>query len=232
MKQILTILLILLIWLPIHSQKVLLGKKVPETFEPGLWGPNLRHYGHLFGSMSILSGKSKDESLMNPVLSHALDIGYRYKFKIFNYYALGADITASAYSYRLIAGNPVPGVVDKLMEKEKFRFTTTGISFFQRINFDRRGNFIGKYLDLGVFANYIFYSKHIYTYIPEDELVGKIKVTEKHLTYLNDGFYGVFGRLGTNNLALIFKYRVSDIFGSSRQEFTPYQIGLEVSIIN
>jgi hypothetical protein len=102
-------------------------------------------------------------------------------------------------------------------------------SVYARINFGRRGNSIGTYLDLGAYGSFNVKRAH-YTY---DEINDEIvKTTTSRLKYMEKYAYGLLARIGTNNVALTAKYRLSKPFTekSGFAELTKLSVGLEIGV--
>ena len=236
MRKLLLIALFLPFVFSTSAQTKLLEKEVPESFDDGIWGANLRHYGHFFIGIGALP-EFDGSKIYNNFVSSNMKFGYRYKLKIFNFYALGAEANVGRLSYRLKEEQYTyndPRHSDE-WDSQVMRFLTVGGNLYQRINFDRRGNFLGKYLDLGVSANYIYSSRNIYTYSPSDPSASKVKVKEKGIASVQNDYWGVFARIGSNKLALTFNYRMSEIMSEIMKDimkdtpvFEPYQIGIEI----
>ncbi len=230
MKKLLLIALFLPFVFSANAQTKLLEKEVPESLDQGTWGANLRHYGHFFIGIGVLP-EFDGSKVYNNFVSSNMKFGYRYKFKVCNFYALGAEANVGRLSYRLKEEQYTYKWSDALLieewDSQVIRFMTVGGSVYQRINFDRRGNFLGKYLDLGVSANYIYSTRNIYTYTPGDGSASKVKVKEKGIASVQNDYWGVFARIGSNKLALTFDYRMSEIMKYT-PVFEPYQIGIEI----
>jgi hypothetical protein len=231
MKNLLTLILILALGITGLSQTKVLEKEVPENVDKGVWGPNLRHYGHFFVGIGMLP-EFDGTGQHNSWTSSSAKFGYRYKLKVFNFYALGLEAFTQRLTYRIKSDNFIinpnsygDNTID--WDNQLNRFLTVGGSAYQRINFDRRGNFLGKYLDVGISANYIYGSRNVFSYQPNDGTASKVKVKEKGLTSLEETYWGLFGRIGFNKFAFTFNYRMSPMFEIA-EVFEPYQIGIEI----
>ena len=142
-------------------------------------------------------GKAEGDILeINSWKSSYFDFGFRYKLRLFEYNAVGFQISYDRYSFRLKYedNNLLPIVIH---DKDRLITNNLGLGVFDRINFGKRGDFLGNYLDIGAYGEFAFSRKHWYkaeqpnSEILEAELK-KLKSVEK----LN---YGVFANLGLTN---------------------------------
>ena len=202
------------------AQKVLLEQNVAADTVKKTFGPNLKYFGHFYGGFGLIAGAAEAGSEIDHLKSHEFVMGYRYKYKVGKVYALGFDGTVTFQSIFLeqhpgkILPNPV------LHDQEKYKFTNVGLSFYNRFTWDKRGNYVGNFIDLGVYGNLMPFKTHIYK---DDHLFGivgpldgvkEIKVRETGLKYVSDTNYGVLVRLGFNRYVLYGNYRLSDLFDS------------------
>lgn len=203
-----------------EAQKVMLAQDVAKDSITPSFGPNRKYYGHFFAGFGLMAGPSeKAGSSIAYGKSHEWLFGYRFKLKVAGFYALGFDLTLNPQTFYLKqqAGKTLPTPL--FFDEEKFKFTNLGLSFYQRFNWGKRGDYVGNFVDMGVYGNWMPVKVHIYE---DDNLFGvsgllsgvkQVKVRESGLKYVEDFNYGVLARLGFNRYVLYGSYRLSDLFG-------------------
>ncbi|MDQ3193067.1 MAG: hypothetical protein M3Q58_15895 [Bacteroidota bacterium] len=238
MKKILITTLIALAFVTtnINGQEILLEQNVQGDTIPPQRGPNLKHYSHLYFAYGFVFGPSQAAgSAIRYGNSTDFNVGYRYKRKISNFYALGFDFAYGVTSFNIDQqqGKTLPNNV--FHDNEKINFNHLGVSLYNRFNFGKRGNIIGNFLDIGAYGNWEFIVKHIYTenYVSPNIANARFtRVINRQLNYTNPLNYGVQARLGFNRYAFYGSYRLSDKF---KQEFMypelpRFIIGLQIGL--
>ena len=223
MKKLIILSCCLLGLMPVaFGQDVLLEQDVNKDTIPQTHGPNLKHYSQFYIGYGFIAGETGGPGA--DIKYGASDqgmFGYRYKRRISNFYAIGYELNYNVLSFHLDDAKgkvfPTPTVYDK----EKLVLHNLGLGLYNRFNFGRRGNHLGKYLDLGVYGDWSFDSKYIAKYEQDsvNALGGKqVKMVVKDLDYLNKIHYGVTARFGINRFMLFGSYRLSDIFKEDYQQ--------------
>ena len=139
------------------------GDTVPEKF-----GPNLPHYFHVYSGIGFNIGPGEGDSLeVLPGWSYRATIGMRYKRKITSWYSLGLDLAYANSRYRLAQDSSKNLPSRNLHEREVLVNNSIDGEVFQRINYTKRGNIIGNYVDMGVYGSYGFAFRHRYVDRPE-----------------------------------------------------------------
>lgn len=217
------------------AQTVLLEKNVKDNAYSLKKGPNMKSFSHLFFGYEFFTGKpDKKGAEIIYGSSSSLNIGYRYKFKIFEFYSIGFSTIYSYNKYVIkqdknkILPNPV------LHDKEKIRFSNAGFEFYNRFNFDKRGNTIGKYIDIGLYGNWAFAINH-YTRdkeYDENNMSELTVVKYTGLKYTEKYGYGLSARIGMNKVSLSADYRISNMFKEDYQlpELPRFSVGLELTL--
>jgi hypothetical protein len=207
----------------VFAQNVLLSEEVDSTYKVSKVGPNRQHFVHGFFSLGFLLGEN--EELENIKFgSNTFSVGLRYKLRLTNHIATGVDL-----EYRL---SNVFYPTKKPILKEKYAFVDLKYDWYLRLNFGKRGDIIGKYLDLGVWASYMLMTSQ-YTKSEFKNLDYKyIEQTQKSLKYFNGFNYGLFARFGVNQFALFVEYRYSDIiksdFKTIYNNIPPWTVGIQI----
>ena len=236
MKQFITTLLcIVLFSLCAKGQDVLLEEDVKADTIKQTVGPNLKHFTHLYFDLGFIVGESETEGAdINYGKSYTFSIGYRYKRKICNFYAIGFDISYYFMSYNLKQNifKILPN--DSIHNKEKLIFNNLGLELYNRFNFGKRGNYIGNFIDIGAYGNWAYKIKH---YTKDDINVdinkAKIKqVTYTGLVYPEELNYGLRARIGINRYVLSATYRLSDLFKEiyDYPELPRLSVGLQIGL--
>ncbi len=236
--------LFLLLFIPasLYSQKILLDKDISKAYKK-IQGPNTKSFGQVYlGTGFIFSGLPDQEISIKTSGSRYFSFGYRQKFKVFNFYAMGFEIEyfASQFSLKQSIGKLIPN--SEIHDKEKIKLHNAAITYYNRFNIGKRGNVIGKFIDIGGFLNYAFNVVH-YTKdniaASEDlfntDAHAKVVVTKNsRLDYIQPIQYGVYCRVGIDWFALKLTYRFSDIFKDKYNwnELPRLYAGFEISFPN
>lgn len=221
-----------------RAQEVLLKQDVKDATQTGNFGPNQKYYLHAFVGYGFIVGAAEEKtSRINYGYSHDWQIGLRFKFKVAEFYALGLDATLNPQTYYLKQKEPKNLPDTNLHGTEKLRLTNVGLGFFNRFNFDKRGDYMGNFLDLGIFGNWLPVSTHIYHDEFEDTDVpgaSQATVKLKNLNYLTNFNYGVTARVGFNRYVFYATHRLSDLFnaeqGKDFAELPRTVIGFELGL--
>lgn len=242
-KLIITIILTIFIgWHSTNAQSILMEEDIRkyDIYKPRK-GPNLRNFTHLYmnyGLIVEIPDYSEAETETKLGSSHTLAVGYRYKLKLTDIIAFGYDISYSYYSYYLkqTEQKTFPNTI--LHSSEKIRFSNIGFEAYLRLNINkRRGNYVGNYLDIGGYANWMYQAKHIYH---DKEQLNQLyhannkKVVLKDLQYTKSLNYGIKCRIGFNRFAIFGTYRLSDLIKPEYKttidkfELPQFAIGVEL----
>ncbi len=221
-----------------YSQTILLEENVKNDTVVKTNGPNLKNFSHLYVGYGMILGPSDGVgSNITTGLSYEISLGYRYKRKICNFYAIGFDVHYNTLSYRIAQDDDkiLPNISSH--DKEKIIFHNWGAEVYNRFNFGKRGNQVGNFLDIGAYANWISNSVH---YTKDDVASANInfnnaevvEVYNKKLLYTEDFSYGVKARVGINRYSVFAEYRLSDLFKSEYiySELPRLTVGVEIGI--
>lgn len=181
-------------------------------------GPNLKKFYFVYIGYEAFADNFSDNSAnIRNRASGRTSFGFKFKRKITNFWALGYDINmlSSTFSIKQNSQKTFPSVV--IHKKERLMIGGLGVQIFTRFNFDRRGNTIGKYLDIGGYINWNYTSQHFtkdFTNPADSSNALTIKTTESQLNYFENYEYGVKASLGSNHFAISATYRISDLIKS------------------
>lgn len=223
-----TFTLIFLIFLAVsYGQTVVIAEDVDKHEETPEFGMNRKHYTHSFLSVLFVAGPPEHHSA--DVIygrSRTLEFGYRYKRRLSETFSFGSEITGrrSAFHIKQSDNKSVPDTIKR--DSEKLVFLEAGVGAYKRINFGDRGNYIGRFIDAGVYASWTFHTRHVLFYDEEDV---NYRVRKTGMSYPANLNYGLIARIGFNNFVLKGSYRMSDLFKESAglPELPRYAVGVE-----
>lgn len=215
-------------------QHSLSGQEVvmEKTVAPGMFkmndGPNTDRFTHAFVSLSSFLKTSASQADLKFPNSLQIAAGFRTKYKIAEWYALGYELEYRLSNYRYSSSH------DNLPfhETDKILTHSIALSLFQRFNFDKRGNYIGKFMDMGVYGEVPFSKSNILIDNADTLGSGQQKLVLSKLKFMNAFNYGVCVKLGYNRVVIFAIYRFSDIFKPSynRIDLPRLNVGLQLGI--
>lgn len=222
------------------GQKILMDKDVSKAYK-NIEGPNTKSFKQLVIGTGMIVGGSPELEINN-LRSGYFSAGFRQKFKVLSFYSAGYEIGYNALRFNIkqTEDKMIPNNI--LHDKEKLRFHDFHLMLFNRLNFGKRGNVIGRFIDFGGYVDYVFSSSH-YTkdrieesaFSSEPDVYADVTVV-KHskLDYVRPFGYGVFARAGINWFAVKVTYRVSELFREKYDwpELPRVYIGIELTIPN
>ncbi|MBI4647818.1 MAG: hypothetical protein HY738_14820 [Bacteroidia bacterium] len=219
------------------SQKTLLEKYVSLDSVKTNWGPNRSHFLDFNVGVNFFVSKPESDSVkIDYSNSRCFDMALYYKKKISDYYSIGMRLHYGFinYYFKQNDGKQFPDTI--IHKKEWLGSSPISISFYNRINFNRRGDMLGTYLDLGIYGGSIISSYHITKDKPTAETnnkARKIIVENRGLRYIEDYIYGINLKLGFNKYAFTCTYRLSNMFKNSYNypELPRISVGIEMSLI-
>lgn len=235
MKKILILLLMLDFIFAGKAQDVLLEDDVEFYEKNQKFGRNRKHYYHGYFSTGVSLGATKDnKSPVKELLSNHINLGLRYKLKISDFYSLGCDIAYSIYNYRLEDDDERTFPFEKHYKKEKIDLHSVSFGLYQRFNYigrGGRGDYIGNFLDIGVYGNWSFSNRYLYKEKFNDN-EQKRKFTVYSPDFINVLNYGVLARVGYNRYVVYARYRLSELIKTDMgySDLPPFTVGLQIGI--
>jgi hypothetical protein len=201
----------------ISAQDLVMGQKPGADTIPPTKGPGLKKYTHLFSGTGLVVGplEGSGASIMNHS-STDFNFGIRHKRKITGLWEAGFDVYygLTSFKFKQDANKTFPTAVEN--NREKLNFNHLGLVLFNRIKFMRTGNYIGNFIDLGVYGDGEFMVKHIiinrHPSSTHPLRAGYSRVAARNLEYTEAFNYGVTARLGFNRYVIFGKYRLSNMF--------------------
>lgn len=238
MKKVLLMIAIALLPMAFSAQTVLMEEYPGNDTIVPKWGKNLKHFIHFYFSCSVIADDFSNSSAGLKFPSGDFSIGIRYKRKITNFYAMGLDLSMNNTGYGIKQEDgkifPDSGIV---YDKQSINMGALSMEYYNRINFDRRGNKIGKFIDIGAYG-FFNVNSWCFTRMEFDTLnVGYSKKVEAKYfkpDYLNNYGYGASVRIGYNAVVLSARYRLSDLVKTDKYKGFPelprLMVGLQLSI--
>lgn len=236
MNKFLIPLLSVLFALNVSAQDVVLDESYSPIDPEDIEGPNTKTFTHFYSTLGFFVDPPTDNMVdLKYGTSNQYLLGYRYKVKLSNVFAVFSDlaVSRSKISYDQ---KSLPTGVSSLgqLEKSFFRFYETQFAPGIRINFDPgRGNFIGLYLDMGAYLAYSFSTTSVMKFTDNTDLYTNAVYRQNNLAYMNDVNYGAKVRLGYNKYALVVQYRVSDLMNNKAavEDLSRVSVGFEFGVI-
>ena len=141
----------------LSAQEIMLNETPDSLYKISKWGQNRKHYLYLYLDYGMAVGKTEGSIFdVKYGLSHEWKFGLRYKRRLCEHYAMGLDLSISEFRYYIaqFGNNVFPDT--QMHEKEYLGLPLVGLEYYNRINFGRRGDKIGNYLDFGVYGTYTY----------------------------------------------------------------------------
>lgn len=215
----------------VNAQTVIIAEDVRNDRDQREYGMNRRHYSHSWIGIRFVAGSPENQGAdVYTGRSWAIEYGYRYKRRFSDIFSAGVELQANQYAFHMKQSDHKLVPDPLLHKKEKLVFLQTGLGMYQRINFDRRGDYIGRFLDIGVYGYWLPHVRHItHNETPEGE---RIRIRRTRMDYPHRFGYGVMARIGINNLVLSGRFRYSDLFtaDSGLPELPRWSVGLEIGM--
>jgi len=227
MKKLIIIIIVVTSSFIAKSQEVLLDQYVYSDSVRGNWGQNKSHWMHFYGAFGFIT--PINQSTWSPIYfgkASNWEFGLRYKKRITNWLAVGGNISYDFFNYRMEQTAEKTFPDKQFYDKQKVLIHNFSMQPFIRINYGRRGNKIGNYVDFGFFYNAIMSSREKQLGTP----AGMDKVIIKNPAYMPGDYYGFFTNIGFGKFAIYAKYQYSGIIkGDTRYaDLPPVTIGLQL----
>ena len=191
-----------------HAQQVLLQTDVASDTIPARTGPNRRYFGHFYVGYALALGAG-ELGVKNGLGSSELQLGGRLKRRLGPYLAFNADLRYAYLRYTLADDYPRPAPFAGPHDTETLSYHQLQGEASLRLNPGRRrGNVVGRYLDLLAYGGPALAA--IYATSDPAPSGGRVEVIAHQPSYLARWQGGVGARLGSNALALVGRYRLSD----------------------
>lgn len=198
------------------------------------FGPNRKHYIHLyFDGKFAASPVDGDGAEIKYGYSRSFLFGIRYKHKIKGIFQIGGALEYWNDAFHLRQNDKKVLPTAALHKKETITFNNLGSELYLRFNLGKRGNRIGKFVDVGGYGSWIPAASH---YIKDDNqgdtyMANSKEVYYTDLQYTNNMAYGLRFRTGYNQWVLSLGYRLSDYFDDTFDSEMPrFSAGIQVGL--
>ncbi|MCB0396736.1 MAG: hypothetical protein KDD36_08790 [Flavobacteriales bacterium] len=210
------------------SQTVLLDIDVAGDTVPPTKGKNLKHFVHMYMSYGFIGGIMETGARIRPESSSFYEFGFRYKRKISPTIATGLELAYrnDVYNLRQEKGKVIPDTV--LHNREKLSFHILNLGWYMRVNYGKRGNSIGHFVDAGTYSDVNVHFTHFtQDKYPDGRIV---KTTTQGLGIEELLSFGLVGRWGFGNLVITGRYRLTDALKPSTglPDLPKGQLGLQL----
>ncbi|MFH0893874.1 MAG: hypothetical protein V2A54_05515 [Bacteroidota bacterium] len=207
------------------SQQILLEENVKFDKDRPTHGQNLKNFAQFYtGPLMMIP--QLDQNTKGYLFSMGFHLGYRYKRRLNNTIAMGYDFSYTRCDYGIAQDTPKVSNNSVKFIEEQIKLNTLGTGVFMRINFGRRGNIIGKYIDLTGFANWnfskVYYAKEK---LITDQIQKRWYPNQKCVEPFQ---YGLGVRFGVNRYEISCQYRVSDIIKTKNTNSDPIWLNAEL----
>lgn len=214
----------------VKSQDVLLEEVVFADSADPSFGPNYKNYSHFYIGFGIVAGKSITGSQIKYGYSTEKSLGLRFKRKLNNVFSLGFNISYSHTQFHLSQDSTKTLPNNLLHDKERINFHNLYLGIYQRINWGKRGNYVGNFIDFGGRLYWPFAINHVTKdQLPANHLNnGRMaKVKTSNLAYANPYNYCAVIRIGLNRYVFSASYRLSPLFKNDPKLFSQYNSEIE-----
>ena len=232
----------LCIFMQMHAQRPVVSVEVDTAKEISNYGPNRRFFAHGTIGLGMYTAPYDAGLKTNWWSSGSFVYGARLKFKLWSWESIVLDVN---YRYDRFGINQKQQKASPLSpasyQRERLSVHNLSGSVCNRINFGKRGNVMGVWLDLGVYADRTFRTSHVtlnqyYDSNSPNAYHYKNRTKVTRLAYLNDYNYGLTMRMGYDYAGIFVNYRLSDLIqdppAGNYGDLPRLMIGIEIYTID
>lgn len=217
------------------AQRVLLRADPATDSMQVRYGPNRKFYQHLFlGYAAVVGRPAGPGADLRYFKSAEPFVGFRSKFRLTNAAAVGFDVRYARLLYALEQNERKQLPTPQLHQQESLVLSQVQLEPFVRLGFGRRGNVIGRYLDLSGWGGWVMATSHRTEDEPGAGGAARTTTVGHGLPYLRRWPYGVGARLGSGRYVATARYRLSDTFTAAANpayaELPRWLVGLELGL--
>ncbi|MCB9261534.1 MAG: hypothetical protein H6607_04100 [Flavobacteriales bacterium] len=188
-----------------NAQSIMLKQDVNEDTVVSNFGRNRKHfYAGNVGFASIIGNTDNDSFSLKNAASWQFNAGVYYKYRVSQPYSLvfRLDYVFDKYKFKTDSSN---------VKYANLVMQTARLEFANRFNYGRRGNYLGRYLEIGISADYAYRNRFFTkTTAPDNSNYTSEKSILYGLKYIEPFNYSAHARLGFNKFVLTADYRLSD----------------------
>lgn len=203
------------------------GDKYPET----KWGADNKHFGYYQVRYSMKFFELDNSGIENPLMSGKFAAGYLYRYKINDFFSIGLEIGYENISSRIKNNSQI--IFDEENSFDKIRTyqnTVYGTLFNRIVIGENTMRNLGWHIDIGAFFNNSL-GRGVLLF--SEDKNQKLKLRNKNPDYLSKNDYGVFFRVGKNNLMFYSSFSFADwIKDLNNVSYTrsPLTIGIQLNM--
>lgn len=201
----------------VRPNRSLISTTVDTSGNISKFGPNRLFFMHVFGQLGVMPLPQIYGSQTN-WWSWSFAYGVRSKLKLFYWNAIVLDATYryDRFGIRQNTVKLTPLTTERHV-RERISLHNFSVTACDRINFRRRGNVLGIWLDLGVYADNILRSTNVFLdeHYDSNSTTGyhyKTKTTIARLAYIEKINYGFTVRTGGEFTSFFIQYRMNKLF--------------------
>ena len=217
---------------PARAQQVLVQANVADDTIKTVYGPNRHYFGHLYVGYALVAGASQPgAALRYGPASSELRLGSRLKRRFSQGLSLSADVGYAYLRFDLAqnAQKVVPAAA--LHRSEQLALHQLYSEASLRVNAGRRGNSVGRYLDVLAGGAWVAGTAHSTDDDPGPG-IGSVATTERGLPYLRLWAAVVGARVGADRYALVARYQLTPSFrlNYAWPELPRWRVGVEIGV--
>lgn len=219
-------LILVFLTISIAAQTVVLEATPADSGRVQKFGPNRQHYIHSYFALGMPIGRSAENVKVMPRVSDS-QFGVRYKLKLGEGLATGFDFGYQSHSYT-IKQEPGKSLFDTVLyDRERITFGYLFLGPYLRVQPGKRGDVIGRFIDIGAKGGYRINSSHFVRSNLDDGSI--LKMTRARLQDTEPFYWGAFARIGFNAIAFYFEYMGSTHF-TIGPDFPTFTFGLQINL--
>lgn len=191
------------------QEEILEMNPAVDTIEP-VKGPNRKHFVHPFMSFGMCVDAGETGAQVKQPRIDQYSFGIRYKRRLAEHFAWGWDLAYNVndFSLKQDVTKTTPDPIS--YDRQRMIFYNAQVGLYVRINYGKRGNTLGKYIDLAGYGDAVI-AHTLYTkYHLLDNSV--VRSRRSGLGYFQRLNYGAQVRFGFKKVIIYGQYRISDMF--------------------
>ncbi len=200
-----------------NTNRVLISRDVDTSGKIPTFGPNRLFFLTLYNQLGLMPGPQVFGAQTN-WWSTSYAYGIRGKLRLFYWNALVMDVCYRYDRYSIRQNTPkLAPLITANHVRERISLHNFSVTLCDRINFRRRGDVLGDWIDIGVYADNIFRSTNVFVdqHYDSNGASGfhyKVKTKIVRLPYIEKVNYGLTLRIGSEFYSLFMQYRMNDLF--------------------
>jgi hypothetical protein len=215
-KIFLSVFLLSMLCITMQAQTVVIAEQVDTVPNDEIIGPNRLWYAH--GLFQLASHIGPQEPGMHTdIFSYSYTYGGRVKLRLWSWESLVADwgYRHDRFSIKQQQNKRSPLNTGR-HQHERVSVHNLSFAFCNRLNFGRRGNIMGFWVDMGVYGDWAFVKNNVYVdrYYDSNSAIAKrykVRTRITHLQYIEKFNYGFTLRSGGDYFGVFANYRMNDL---------------------